>query len=71
MASGHYDWLDRSLCDKIGAGKTSLDAGLQPFAAEVPAVPGLFTFYGRLQMLREGGPLLAARIAATLQEAAL
>jgi hypothetical protein len=42
--------------------------GRQPFAAETPGVPGLFTFYGRLQMLREGGPLLAARVAAHLQQ---
>jgi cation diffusion facilitator CzcD-associated flavoprotein CzcO len=67
MASGHYDWLDRELCDRIGRGKDSIGAGKQPFAAEVPSVPGLFTFYGRLQMLREGGPLLAADVAKFLQ----
>ena len=43
----------------------------QPFAAEVPSIPGLFTFYGRLQMLREGGPRMAADIAKFLQQASL
>ena len=68
MASGHYDWLDRPLADAIGSGSESMGEGRQPFAAETPGVPGLFTFYGRLQMLREGGPLLAARVAAHLQQ---
>ena len=71
MGSGHYDWLDRELCDLIGSGKSSMSAGQQPFASEVPAVPNLFTFYGRLQMLREGGPKLAAEIASKLQESKL
>ena len=44
---------------------------VQPFAAEVPSIPGLFTFYGRLQMLREGGPRMAADIAKFLQQASL
>ena len=43
----------------------------QPFAAEVPSIPGLFTFYGRLQMLREGGPRMATDIAKFLQQASL
>ena len=70
MASGHYDWLDLELCDKIGRGKSALAAGTQPFAAEVPQVPGLYTFYGRLQMLREAGPRMASTIAAQLRSRA-
>ena len=44
---------------------------VQPFAAEVPSIPGPFTFYGRLQMLREGGPRMAIDIAKFLQQASL
>eukprot|EP01050_Picozoa_sp_SAG11_P042960 SAG11_NODE_20070_length_453_cov_1.031073_2_plen_84_part_01 len=51
MGSAHYDWLDRELSDRIGKGKASMGAGKQPFASECPAVPRLFTFFGRLQML--------------------
>ena len=44
---------------QVGRGKESLDAGMQPFAAEVPAVPSLFTFYGRLQVSALNGHSMA------------